>query len=429
MKKVSLLLLIMVLLVTMVGCKKGNGDQTKGDGENVELVFWAHQEGPWNDSYEAIAKSYHEKHPNVTVKFEFYPYDEFESKIQTSLISKSGDTDIYEIWGGWGVDFAPLGSLAALPDGMASKIMEESYPSAYGSLVYDGKLYGLPMEFNIENGGMLVNLNVLNEKGLTIPTTWEDLIKTAKAATVKDGETYAVRGFDFVNWDSVTYLWLSMILSNGGNYMNEDGTFDFATPEGKAAFEELTSLVLDEQVTDLYGLTGGGEVEGYQQLYTGEALFVPRGPWCIPEGEQTFELTFGKDFSYVAMPWTGSEMKFAAETGWSLAINNNSKHQQEAFDFLSYFYSDEVLLQHDINCGMIPPKKSVATSDAYKEGMPHVGVLIDILDNAQYIGHVNTDLVKETVNDVFVDYCSGVYSSVDDALLSLNQTLNAAISN
>ena len=429
MKKLVVFLMLITMLLSMVACNGTSSASTSSGDDVIELVFWGHQEGPWNDSYEAIGEAFTAENPNIVVKFEFFPYDEFESKVQTNLIAKSGGADIYELWGGWGLDFASTGALAEIPEDMAAELTEGMYPSTTGSLMYDDKLYGLPMEFNIEMGAMLVNLNILNDNGLTMPTTWDEMISDAKAAVVMDGENYAVKGFDFVNWDSLTYLWTSMILSEGAQYQNEDGTFNFTSDEAKETFELLASLVLEEQVTDLIGLTGGEELEGYQQLYADQVLFVPRGPWCIAEGIGDFELTYDEDFTYAAMPWYKPDTAaFAAETGWSLAINGSSEQQEAATKFLEYFFSDEVLLQHNIACGMIPPKASVATSEAYLEAMPHVQPLVEILDKSQYIGYFNTDVFKESINNTFVDYCQGLYTSVDEALVDLEETLNAELS-
>lgn len=37
--------------------------------------------------------------------------------------------------------------------------------------MHEGTLYGFPLEFNIEYGGMLVNDTLMNEYGLKVPTT------------------------------------------------------------------------------------------------------------------------------------------------------------------------------------------------------------------------------------------------------------------
>ena len=59
--------------------------------------------------------------------------------------------------------------------------------------------------------------------------------------------------------------------------------------------------------------------------------------------------------------------------------------------------------------------------------MPYTEVLIDILDNAQFIGTFNTDRLKEAVNNTFVSYCSGEYDSLDTAMNELNAQLNGIL--
>ncbi len=426
-----------VMAVSMAGCAKGGSGGDSGAGtraqsgsseEKTVITFWGHQEFSWNDSYKEIAEAFMAENPDIVVKLEFFPYDQFESKVQTSLLSKGEGADIYELWGGWGIDFAPTGALAKIPDDMAKTIMEEFYEPTTGALEYEGNLYGIPLEYNIENGGMLVNDKLLKENNLTIPVTWDELVAEAKKASVIEGGMFAIKGFDFVNWDSVTYLLLSMILSKGGQYLEDDGTVNFDTPQAREAFAELHRLVVEEQVTDLEGLTStGSEMEGYQQLFAGTNLIVPRGPWTIAEGLQTFELVLDEDFSYAAMPWYGEEPSFAAETGWSVAVNAGSGKQEAAFRFLNFFYSDEMLLKHDLNCSLIPPKKSLAQSDELLEKMPYVKPLVSILDKGQFIGRFNTDQFKESINNAFVDYCSDVYGSSEEALAAAQQAINASV--
>jgi multiple sugar transport system substrate-binding protein len=445
MKKLLVCLLVAALVVCAAACGAAGspagqassantpaGEASKSEtaatngGESVELTFWAHQEA-WNNSYQKIAEEFTQKNPDIKIKFEFFPYDEYQAKLQTSLIAKESGADIYELWGGWGIDFASTGALAEIPEAMAAGIRSDSYPSTIGSLEYNGKLYGMPMEFNIEFGGMFVNLNLLKKNGFSVPTTWDQLIDTAKKGTMKDGDQFKVKGFDFVNGDGITYLWTEMILSKGGRYLNQDGTLDFTSAEAKETFTALADLVTKDKVTDLVGLTGGGDLEGYQLLYSDKALFVPRGPWPIAEGLDTFGLTYDKEFTYAAMPWYGDKQAFAAETGWALAVNGSSKYKDAAFKFLNYFFSDEVLLQHNIYCSMIPPKKAVAHNPELLKKMPFAAPLINILDKAQYIGRFNTDVFKEAVNNAFVDYCSGKFASVDEALAKLQESLNSSL--
>lgn len=432
MKKIISTFLAAIMMFSMTGCGGKTTDEVRGESaavseEKTQLTFWGHQELSWNNSYQAIVDGFVKENPDIEIKLEFFPYDQYESKVQSSLMSDEEGADIYELWGGWGIDFAPTGALARIPEDMQEAIRADCYEPTIGALEYNGNLYGMPMEFNIESGAMLVNNHLLEENALEIPNDWDEMIADARKATMIEGNIHSIKGFDFVSWDNVTYLFLSMILSNGGQYLDGDGLVDFNTPEAKDAFEELHRLVVDEKVTDLEGITGGTDIEGYQQLFAGKCLFVPRGPWTIAEGVQTFELTYDQDFSYVPMPWYGEEPAFAAETGWALAVNGSSRKQEAAFRFINYMFRDDVLLQHDINCSMLPPKKTVANSQELLEKMPQAAALIPILDKAQFIGYFNTDRFKETINNGFADYCSGIYQSPEEALAAIQEKINESV--
>ncbi len=426
-RKIMALSMALMMLVTSLTC---TGCAGKGSANDKTLTIWTHNdEETWNASYQAIADGYMKEHPDVKITIEAFPYDEYKTKIQTALMSKKGGADIYELWGGWAADFAPTGSLAALPDDMAKEVVEDTYESTYGTLESGGKLFGIPQEFNIECGGLVVNNNLLNENGLSVPTTWDELIDNGIKGTVKsaDGEV-TVKGFDFVNEDGVMYLFTSMILSQGAEYMNADGSFNFQTPEAKKAWDELAELAMatDRQTTTLSGLDDGSDIEGYQELYAGQAMMVPRGPWCIAEGENEFDLEYGKDYSYVEMPFYGPEKRFAAETGWSMGVASDISEDKQAlaFDFLKYFFRDDVIIKHNIACGMIPSKKSVAQSDEFLKGFEYAAPLIDILDGGQYIGKFNTGNFKDAVNETFSLYCKDGYESVDAAMQDLEEKCN-----
>ena len=64
------------------------------------------------------------------------------------------------------------------------------------------------------------------------------------------------------------------------NYLNDDGTVNVTSDAAKKAWEELAAMASgDNTVTNLSGLDDGSDIEGYQELYTNEAMWVARGPW------------------------------------------------------------------------------------------------------------------------------------------------------
>jgi multiple sugar transport system substrate-binding protein len=425
-KKIFAIIMAVALLAfSMAACGNGGNGDEGGGSEKTEITFWAHLEEAWKASYDKVAQDFMKENPDIIVKTEYFPYDEFEAKVQSTLLSNESGADVVELWGGWGIDYAPARALAEMPQEFANQIVNDSYPPTIGSLMSDGKLYGMPLEFNIEFGGMLVNKKLQEENGFSDPTTWDQLIEQGSKGTIMNGDVADVRGFDFTNWDSVTYLFTSMILNKGATYWSEEEGFTLSKPEAVESFQTLTDYVTKDKVTDLIGLTGGEDLEGYQMLFADKAIYVPRGPWAITEGENVFNLGLGTDFDYIKMPTYEDGVKFAAETGWSLGVNKKSKKQEAAFKFIEYFFSDEVLLEHNIACRMIPPKATIANSPEFIEAMPFMGILVPTLENASYIGYFNTDRLKDNLNDTFVNFCDGKFASAEEAMKKLEETLNS----
>lgn len=425
MKKMVTLLLVLALAVFFaVGCKGIAGKATEDREEEyiteqITLTFWTHQQPGWDEAYQKLVDDFTKQNPDIRIVIESYSWDTFESKIMTSLSAKSNVADIYELWGAWGYDFAPTGALAAMPDDIQSKLETEYYEPTYGAISHNGKIYGFPLEFNVEFIGMLVNKKILDKDKLETPKTWNDLIDTSKKAF----EPGSVKGFNFAHWDSAPYMLIDMILSQGESYYDGE-KFNFNTAAGRKTLDEMKKLVTTEPVTTLGHLKGGEEYDGvYSDLYAGNALFVPVGPWAIAATGE-FDVEYGVDFEYVATPWYSNEKAWAAETGWFLAVNSSSDKQEAAFKFLNYITSDEVIFEHNVACVQVPAKKTVAKDPALIEELPFLEPLVENLDNAEFIGYFNPEVLKGHIIDVFLAYVNGDYASADEALSELDKILN-----
>lgn len=401
------------------------GIQAQAAQPKIVLRYWAHQNEGWNKSHTDIAERFNASQDRIEVKVEFFPYDDFEAKTQTSLIAKDGSADIYELWGGWAADFAPTGALAEVPAELTRTILQDYFKPTYGTFEYEGKLYGIPFEFNIEAGGLLVHKQLFEEKGLTYPTTWDEMIKIAEENSEGDAVIMDMKGLDFATWDNVMYTWMAMILSSGGNYFKEDGTLDLTNEIAVSTMKELVSYVTEKHITNVDPLTGGGDNEGHYNLAEGRGLMVLRGPWVLSEIEEVYGLKLGEEIDYIPAPWYGDKVAFAAETGWGLSVASASKNQEAAWEFIEFMTQEENMVGHLIACGMLPANNEYVDNPRYQEAMPHVMFLTEILPQGQYLGHFNTDIFKGEINDMFVALCTTQdYASVEDALQVLETKLN-----
>lgn len=435
-KMLSVLLATAMLAGVLAGCSGGSSSApaqqsapaSAASAESEELTgtlkLWTHQNEPWDPAYQADIDKFTALHPGVTIEMESFPYQDFQSKLQTSLVSDDC-ADLYVIFGSWASQYMPTGALSKVPDELAKRMDEDFYPSAKGGFTYDGAYYGLPLEYNIEYGGMLVNKKLFDEKGLSYPTTWAELEKIADEVSVRNGELMDMRGFEFVGFDSQTNLFLSMILSNGGQYLEEDGkTLNLTSPQAVDAMSKMLEYVKDREWTNLDGITNYTE-GGFSALFKDRALMCMSGPWTVATGTESYGLEYGKDFEYVALPQYGEKNLFAAETGWGVIVPEKSKQKDLAWKFVEFLAEPENLMAHNIACEQVPPCKSISSDPAYLEAMPYTKPILDIQANGQYMGNFNTDLFKQTLNGAFVELVNGdKYASVEEMLQDVQDTMN-----
>ena len=387
--------------------------------QNITLKYWTHQEGPWDTSNQQLAAQFQKDNPGVTIQYEAYPYDDFQQKMQTAMLSKSGGADIYELWGGWAIDFSNTGALSPVPDSLISDLKNDCYPPVLGAFEYQGKYYGVPLEFNAEYGGLLALKPYFTDHNISYPTTWDDMISIGKANAKSANGIFDMQGYSFVSNDSLTYVWLSMILSSGGAYVTDGNKFDFDTQIAKDTFQKLADYVTVDKQCPIDNLTGGSDQENYMWLFQNQCLMAVHGMWTIPVGESQYNQTYGKDFDYIPMPFYGSQKKWAAETGWGLAVASSSPNADMAWKFVSYCVSPDTLMQIDIDRGLIPPRKSVANDPSFLQAVPYAKPIIDVLDGASFVGFINTDNLKEAITNAFVDMVQN-NTPVDDEVKKLN---------
>lgn len=423
--KLSITALLMLLcLALFAGCNKATEEQEPADQTTEEaggqtadktddkedtnkegkttLTFWCHENEPWKLAYEEMGRKFSEAHPEYEVVVESYPFSVYNDKIQTALTDKSGGPDIIAVWGGMAPNFIQSDGLDKVPDDLVAELESDYLAPTLGIYRKEGVFYGVPMEFNLEYGGMITNKTMLEEAGKEVPKTWEELRATSKELAVSDGDIVEVGGVQMLDEDAFICNYLAMILQQGGQYLNDDGSVDFATPEGIKAMEEMLSFV-DNGECGLDNLVNGEYC--FNNVYQDKAYFASVGSWAIGEGEG-YGKEFGTDFTYEPVPQYGDEMAFASETGWGVIVPANAANKDASWEFVKFFSEPENLVEHNIACSQLPPRKSLLDNEKYKAEMPHVAFLLDILDKGQWMGPYNTSTMRDILNEAFINLAS-----------------------
>lgn len=423
MKKALALMLVAMLMLSVC--------VVTASAETTTVKFWTHQNTAWNAAWEELITEFEAANPDIDIEYTTFPYADFEAKIQTSLMAGDPGADVYEAWGGWMLDFASAGALSEVPETFMADLLQDSYAPVLGTLKYDGKYYGAPLEFNAGYGGMVVNKKLFDQNGISYPTTWQEVLDVSKKVAVQNGDIMEMRGLEYAGNDTLFFNWLSMILQKGGKLFDDKGRLDFNNPIAADCMKELVSYVTEDHITNTDSLTGAQSVMEHGFVCMDECYMAINGPWIIADCEDTFGLTYGTDFEYIAQPpfVDGAEQKWVAETGWSMCVPKATKVADAAWKFVEFALQPDNLLKHNLACAQIPPRASVAKDPAYLEGMPAMKPVVDILDKAVYAGSYNTGVVKTYMAQMYISLCNndGTYASVEDACKKLTDDINANV--
>ncbi len=286
-------------------------------GEKITLRLWSHQNAAFQAGNEAIIAKFTEQNPNIEVVYETFEYELYIQTLQTSMPAGT-EADVIEMFGTWVCSYADGGRLLTVPEDMLTYADAQQifFQAPLDGYYCDNRLYGIPHEFNLENGGALVNPAYFEAESLTYPPNWvnfSDLRADAMKMTKFDGETMTRAGFNFVTGDGLSFTILAMILQQGGNYFAEDGKhFNFNSPESKAAIQLMVDMAQKDKVVDPVLFNDEANWVG-ESFFAGSVAIGFVGSWAAGEGMINYP---DMVFDYIQIPpYFGSEHKFAADFG------------------------------------------------------------------------------------------------------------------
>ena len=418
---------ILVFVLVLSACSTPKPASTNGD-DNVTLRFWTHTNNAFNTGYDALIAAYQSEHPNVKIERESFDYELYLQNLQTAMPAKE-EADILQIFGTWTSQYYER--LAPLPTEVMTLADAEKafYSAPIGGFAVDGKLYGLPQEFNTEYGGVLINKTMFAAAGLAYPPQWktmDDVIADATKLAQNDSTgMMSVAGFHFTAADPLSFSFLAGIKQRGGDYWNADHTgFTFNTPEAKAQLEFYMDAV-QKGVIDpvVFNDTTNFVIDAF---FTNKVAIGYIGTWAIAEGLTNFP-DFNDEWGYFFLPPTMGEPVFVADSGWGLAVSPNSKHQDVAWDFVKFVTTVPSNAESfNIASGTIPALQEVAKSATIAEKMPWVAEALNTLPYGEYLGNMpDRDLViYEIIYPHLLNALSGV-ETVDEALQAIDTEANS----
>lgn len=392
----SVVIWMVVLAMVVSACGGGAPAAAPTGGEasgKTVLRVWSHQNPSFIQANETVIAKFMEQNPDIEVKYEQFEYDQFIQALQTSMQAGT-EADIIEMFGSWVCSYAAGGRLAEVPlDVMSYTEAQELFFAAPLDGYYcDGKLYGLPNEFNLEVGGALVNPALFEGKDVSYPPTWDTmdtLREQAARLSEFDGDTMVRAGFHFVGGDGLPFLLLEGILEQGGAYFAEDGRhFNFDTPEAIATIQLLMDMVQKDKLVDPV-LFNAEANQPYDGFFAGVVASSFIGSWAAGQGLVNYP---DFKFDYVNTPVLfGTQRKYAADSGWGKVVSANSANQEAAWKLVQFMTAEQAnAVTFNGITGTIPALKAlVENPQELLAKAPWVEPTFKLLPDGQYLGNVS----------------------------------------
>ena len=351
--KISKAVLFVLILTLMVSCTSNMTPPpptptvpVTPDSPTIIPFFTTESDPDQLSVLQSLIAEYQDLNPGIEVDIVIASPASRGTRLLTSLAS-GADLGIFEIEPALMSQWADAGYLLPLDD-VITNIGKDDFVD--GSLfVQNGTTYAVPYAVSVY--GLWVRKDLFEQAGLPLPSTYDEVLRTAKVLT-KNG-TYGIalpagQNIATVNYFS-TFLW-----QNGGDYFTCDGRVTFGEIQSLEAVHRWQALTQFAPP----GFTTWGFSEQIDAFVTGRvAMAMYAGRLGVQLEETHPELT--DKVTVIFPPWGAQRVTLGV---WSrFAIASGTKNQAEAKAFLQWLVSGDRLLRYDsvLPGHMIPPLKSV----------------------------------------------------------------------
>jgi multiple sugar transport system substrate-binding protein len=328
-----------------------------GAAQAVEIEYWQYVFETRVNAMDQLIKNFEAANPDITVKQTTFPYADYQTKVIAAQAGGQGP-DVLQFFYGWLDQFSKGGVLQPLDPAVfpTDKIESDFFPIVT-AIKRDGSYYGLPTA--VRSLALFYNKKLLDEAGVTPPTTIDELVTAAQKTTKTDGGgniTSEGMTLDFAGQD---HQWWREVLVRqfGGEPYDADGNVAYNSDAGLAALKFYTDL----QLTHKVGLAGFMD-EGQAAFKAGLAAFTIDGTFRLGAFKPITDFQWG----VVELPANkdGVRSNYASYFANGIGAGSTGEKKAAAEKFLAYITSDEAMKVWLDVVGELPARRAAALTDA-----------------------------------------------------------------
>lgn len=334
----------------------------------VELQFWDQIWGPgeYAVSAQKLVDEFNASQTEIKVTYRSMPWTNWYETYVTAIASGSAP-DLSTGGGFQAVQFYSMDAIYPVDDLIAQMEADGSIkdfaPGTLEAMQYDGHYVALP--FGLDIRPLLYRKDVLEAKGVAVPTTWDEFRAAAKAVTGDGVYGLAASG------DPIGMHWiLAATINNGGGLFDADRKAALTSERSMEALEFLSALVADGSVNPASTGYTGDDSRG--SFYAGKAAFYLGAPGTAAgAGDQAANIG-------VVPPLAGPH----GDKGTVAFVNNTmvykqTKHPAEALTFLKWWSEHQLPAFTEGHAGVMPVRNSFLADPFYTD-VPQMKDVIDL---------------------------------------------------
>jgi multiple sugar transport system substrate-binding protein len=281
---------------------------------------------------DTLSREFDEQNEDIVVEYRVLQFDELVTE-STRAIATGQAPDIISFDNPDFALFSSRGAMLDITDRVAASSViktDSYYAGPLNSVTWEGRLYGLPKY--TDTIGLFYNKDLFRKAGLDPedpPSTWDELLEAARKlndpASGIYGITFSARGNE-----EGTFQFLPWIQMSGGDYTKVNGP-------GAVKALELWKTFLDERLAS-QDVLSVGQWDSTGFFNNGQAAMAISGPWEL--NRMSTDAKFEWGVTLLPTEAEGSQ-RASALGGFDWGITAQTKHPDEAFRLLEYFYSQE----------------------------------------------------------------------------------------
>lgn len=392
----------------------------------VTIEFWHAMSGHLEEVLQQLADEFHSQNPNITVKLVAQgSYDDLSQKLMAAAKAKTSPA-MAQAYSNWQTEYVNDDLIEDLTPylqddkvGLSDEEQGDIVKAFMDDNIWDGKVYGLP--FNKSTEVLYYNQDYLDEFGLKVPQTWDELKEAAgKLTTTIDGKKVVGIGFE----NSVSGDLATFVKQAGGEYVTDDGKVAFNSPEGKEALGFLYDLIVTAKTGRLAG------EDGYMSDPFG------RGDVAMYIGSSAGTSFVGSavngKFKWSTAPLPKDKAAASPFQGTNIIVFQSATPEQKlaAYEFGKFLVSKDATIHWTQETGYVPVLNSALDDQAWKSFIqehPEQAAAAQQFDSA--FGEPHLDGYSKLRTDVSKQFDEVLHGqkTVDEGLAAAEQAAVASL--